>query len=300
MKLCLGTVQFGMDYGIAGCKKPALDDAVEMLDFATQNGISHIDTAYAYGCAEDVVGAFLRRKTVPRDGLFISAKLKPNIMDGVSATRIYETARANLEESLARLGTDYVDAYMCHSARYVYDDAILEAMVRLRDAGLARHVGVSVYEVDEARKCVSDKRLDFMQLPFSILDQRMRREGVFEMDASGRMTIDTRSAFLQGLVLMAEGDVPGFLSRARPVVAKVDMLCKRYGLSRVAMALGFVKQQRGVGHLVFGVDSLSQLKEDIAVFNEIDLAPEVVKDIDREFQGVPADVVMPSLWTKKQ
>lgn len=299
MKLCLGTVQFGMDYGIAGRKRPALQDAVEMLDFATQNGISHIDTAYAYGCAEDVVGAFLRRKTVPRDGLFISAKLKPNIMDGVGVDRIYDTARANIEESLARLGTDYVDAYMCHSARYIYDDAILEAMVRLRDAGLARHVGVSVYEVDEARKCISDKRLDFMQLPFSILDQRMRWEGVFEMDASGRMTIDARSAFVQGLVLMAAGEVPDFLARARPFVEKVDLLCRRHGLSRVAMALGFVKRQRGIGHLVFGVDSLSQLKEDIAAFNETDLAPEVVKDVDEEFQGVPADVVMPSLWARK-
>ena len=65
------------------------------------------------------------------------------------------------------------------------------------------------------------------------------------------------------------------------------------------MALGFVKRQRGIGHLVFGVDSLSQLKEDIAAFNETDLAPEVVKDVDEEFQGVPADVVMPSLWARK-
>ena len=45
MELCLGTVQFGMDYGIKGQKQPSVDQAVEMLDYATHNGINTIDTA---------------------------------------------------------------------------------------------------------------------------------------------------------------------------------------------------------------------------------------------------------------
>ena len=54
MQLCLGTVQFGMDYGIIGQKKPSVEDSVVCLDYATQNGISAIDTATAYGTAEEV------------------------------------------------------------------------------------------------------------------------------------------------------------------------------------------------------------------------------------------------------
>ena len=64
MELCLGTVQFGLDYGIIGQKKPPLEYAVNCLDYATQNGIAAIDTAAAYGNAEEVVGAFLKKKTV--------------------------------------------------------------------------------------------------------------------------------------------------------------------------------------------------------------------------------------------
>ena len=63
MKLCLGTVQFGLDYGIRGQKKPSVEDAIKILDYATQNGIDNIDTALAYGNAEEVVGEFLKRKT---------------------------------------------------------------------------------------------------------------------------------------------------------------------------------------------------------------------------------------------
>ena len=79
MELCLGTVQFGMDYGIKGQKQPSVERAVEMLEYATHNGITTIDTANAYGTAEDVVGVFLSKKTVSRDKLFIISKFRPNL-----------------------------------------------------------------------------------------------------------------------------------------------------------------------------------------------------------------------------
>ena len=62
MKFCLGTVQFGMNYGICNQMQPTIDDSVNMLDYATQNGINAIDTAFAYGTAEDVVGKFLKKR----------------------------------------------------------------------------------------------------------------------------------------------------------------------------------------------------------------------------------------------
>jgi len=297
MNLCLGTVQFGMDYGIRGQKKPPLADALDILDYAAQNGISHFDTAYAYGSAEDVMGAFLRRHTISRDRLFISAKLKPNIMDGVAVDDYYRTAKSNLEDSLVRMGTDYVDAYMCHSARYVYDEAVLDAMHRLKDEGLAKHVGVSVYEPDEAKACILNDKTDFMQLPFSIFDQRMMKEHVFETLTDAPTEINSRSAFIQGLILMGESEVPDFLSAARPIVSKIDALCARHGISRIALAMGFVKRQTAISHLVFGVDSLEQLKEDIAAFS-VDLDQDIVDDISNEFRDIAADIVMPSLWKK--
>ena len=62
MELCLGTVQFGMDYGIFNQKKKDINYCIECLDYATQNGIKAIDTAAAYGNAEEIVGLFLSKK----------------------------------------------------------------------------------------------------------------------------------------------------------------------------------------------------------------------------------------------
>ena len=204
MELCLGTVQFGMDYGISGQRQPTVEQAVNMLDFATQNGISTIDTANAYGTAEDVVGCFLQKKTIARDRLWIISKFRPNLLDDASEDKYYEIMKQNLEKSLARLHLDYLDTYLLHSARYVYNDAIIETLNRLKKEGYARKVGVSVYEPEEAKKCIERSNVDFMQLPYSIFDQRMKNNGVFDLaDTNGNTTqIHSRSAFIQGLILM--------------------------------------------------------------------------------------------------
>ena len=82
----MGTVQFGMDYGIFGQRQTTVEQAVNMLDFATQNGISTIDTANDYGTVEDVVGCFLQKKTITKDKLWIISKFRPNLLDNVDVT----------------------------------------------------------------------------------------------------------------------------------------------------------------------------------------------------------------------
>lgn len=297
MELCLGTVQFGMDYGIAGQKQPSLGDAVTMLDYAVSNGIRTIDTASAYGTAEEVVGKFLCEKSVLRERLFLVSKLTPNVLDDVQEEEYYDVMKSKLTATLQRLHTDYLDSYLLHSSRYVFQEEIIEALSRLRREGYAKHIGVSVYEIDEAKQCISDPRLDFMQLPFSIFDQRMLKGGVFQMAEHAHMQIHSRSAFIQGLILMQEDKVPPFLERAKPILRKIDIICKKYGFSRIELAMGFVKRQNAVSHLVFGVDNLAQLKEDILFFSQT-IPSNIVAEIGKEFENIATDIVMPSLWKK--
>ena len=299
MELCLGSVQFGMDYGISGQKQPSVEQAVEMLDYAVQNGINTIDTANAYGTAEDVVGAFLCRQTVPRERLWIISKFRPNLLDEVKEDAYYAVMKENLTNTLERLGVDYLDTYLLHSARYVYNDAIIATLNRFKQEGYARKVGVSVYEVDEAKKCIERDNVDFMQLPYSVFDQRMKNSGLFDMAKKhgGATQIHSRSAFIQGLILMEENQVPDFLAKARPIVRKISELCRKYEISRITLAMNYVKQEASISHLVFGVDNIEQLKEDIRIFQE-DIDRDVIRDISREFSDIEADIVMPSLWKR--
>lgn len=299
MDLCLGTVQFGLDYGIKNQKKPSVEDSIKMLDYATQNGINTIDTAFAYGTAEDVVGEFLKRKTIRRETLFISSKFKPNDLDEIEPKDYKKVIKEHLDSQLKRLNTDYLDAYMFHSSRYAFNDEILQALYEVKNEGKFRHYGVSVYYPDEAKKCIESPYVDFIQLPFSIFDQRMQKEGVFDFSEQNKSTqIHSRSAFIQGLILMQEDEVPPFLSMAKPIIRKIDNLCQKYKISRISLALNFVKQYSAISHLVFGVDNMEQLKEDIRFFNQ-NFPKEILEEVSKEFENIDTNIIMPSLWVKK-
>ncbi len=297
MKLCLGTVQFGMDYGITGQKKPSLKEGVKCLDYATQNGISAIDTARAYGTAEEVVGKFISRHTINREKLFLSTKFKPNLLDKYKESEYKDVIKEELEQQIKILHTDYVDVYMFHSARYAYNEAALEAIACVQKAGLARKVGVSVYEPEEAKMCFRSPYVNFIQAPYSIFDHRMKDAGVFEKETYQDCEIHARSAFLQGLIILKPEQIPPFLKKAEPIVKKINKICLEASISRVELAMAYVKREDAITHLVFGVDSLEQLKEDIVLFQK-EVPAELLNQMDSEFEGIEADIVMPSLWKR--
>ena len=301
MEPCLGTVQFGMDYGIFDTPKKSPDYCVLCLDYATQNGINAIDTATAYGMAEEIVGKFLAKRTVARDHLFISTKLKPNVLDDVPETRYADVIQENLESSLRMLHTEYVDAYFLHSSRYAFQPEILEALNTVKTRGLARHVGVSVYYPDEAEACFNSNFVDYIQAPYSIFDHRMKEKQILAASkiATGAVNIDTRTVFIKGLIRLKIHEVPPHLARAIPVLEKLDEFVEKTGYSRIDLAIGYVKREKNIKHLVFGIRDLEQLQEDIASFRK-EIPEEVFKQIDEQFADIDANLVIPSLWVKKE
>ncbi len=295
MRLCIGTVQFGMDYGVQGGTRPAVEDAVRMLDYATQNGVDAIDTAAAYGTAEEVVGEFLSRKTLPRDDVQVISKFGTGIFEGADATDYPQRLKAAAELSLNRLRTDYLDAYICHVPTAAGDPAIIESMAALKASGLVRHVGFSVYDPDQVRACLMSDVVDFIQSPFSFLDRRMATSGALAEARAKGVDLHTRSAFVQGLMLMDVAKIPEHLAVTRPVISDLEAACAEAGLSRRALALAFVKANPNISHLVFGVDNLEQLKEIVSDFGR-SVDWDAVKFLADRFAAVDPAIFLPNNW----
>ena len=295
MRLCIGTVQFGMDYGVQGGMHPAVEDAVRMLDYATQNGVDAIDTAAAYGTAEEVVGEFLSRKTLPRESVQVISKFGTGIFEGASVADYAVRLRAAVETSLKRIWSDYLDAYICHVPTAAGDPAIIEAMAALKASGLVRHVGFSVYDPDQVRACLMSDVVDFIQSPFSFLDRRMATSGALAEARAKGVDLHTRSAFVQGLMLMDAAKIPEHLAVTRPVISDLEAACAEAGLSRRALALAFVKANPNISHLVFGVDNLEQLKEIVSDFDR-SVDWDAVKFLADRFAAVDPAIFLPNNW----
>ncbi|SDJ81333.1 Aldo/keto reductase [Nonomuraea maritima] len=126
------------------------EEARQSVVLAAQLGYRLIDTAAAYG-NEAGVGAGVRESGVPREDLFVTTKLR-------GSQHGYDAAVQGLEDSLTRLGLDYVDLYLIHwplPERDLYADT-WRAFVDLRERGLARSIGVSNFTRQHIERIVAE------------------------------------------------------------------------------------------------------------------------------------------------
>ena len=139
--------------------------------------------------------------------------------------------------------------------------------------------------------------MDFIQSPFSFLDRRMETSGALAAANAKGVDLHTRSAFVQGLMLMDVEKIPERLSATRPVISDLEAACAEAGLSRRALALAFVKANPHISHLVFGVDNMEQLEEIVSDFDRpVDLG--AVKSIADKFSTVDPAIFLPNNWKK--
>gem|GEM_PF-2061768 len=187
MKLGLGTVQFGQAYGVSNTGgQVAPDEAARILAQAAQAGVAVLDTAANYGTAEDVLE---KLDTKP----FRLVTKTISVKQGVPAV----VARAR--QSAERLKADTL---LVHAAADLKDDALWPALQALKAEGVFRKIGISVYVADDPLAVAQTFRPDVMQLPFSVLDQRLLKSGALMRLKDLGVEIHARSIFLQGLLFL--------------------------------------------------------------------------------------------------
>lgn len=294
-ELCLGTVQFGMKYGINNQigRQPTRDESFGMLDYALDHGIDTIDTACAYGDAEEIIGNYLR-VCGKKHKLKVISKLRPNVIDG--SKLVEKIVVEECRNSLHRLSVEQLDGYLLHTPEYIYQEEVVTALVGLKKEGYVKNIGVSIYDLKEGYAAIDTGVVDYIQLPYSILDQRGIKEGFITAAKSAGIKIFTRSAFLQGLFMMEPGSVPKHLQKAVPYLEKIEKILDQYEADKISAILQFVKQEKQIDYLVFGVEKREQLEEDIRKAGRADVPKECLKQLKKEINNVAQAIIFPSLW----
>lgn len=297
MDLCLGTVQFGLKYGISGNEQPDLSSCIGILDYAYQNGINTFDTASAYGIAEEVVGEFVKRKKVNQDKIKIISKISPDLFKENNHNNWYNEAKQAVTLSIKKLNVEYLDGYMLHNSSLIYNDEVIETLNRLKLEGLVKQVGTSIYKPEEAIKSFDYRETEIIQIPYNIFDQRLNKSNFFDGKLLRNRQVFARSAFLQGLLIMPLTSVPSYLAEAVPLLQKFENLCNEFGITRAQAAISYVKSNNYINYLVFGVDNLNQIKEIIDIFSNC-IDKTILDLLAYEFVNVNDHIVMPNLWNK--
>ena len=294
MKLALGTVQFGMDYGIQGERQPSKETVEEMLSLALNKGIDHFDTASAYGNAEDVLGWYRGRNPDEADKMRIISKLKPKAFVEKTKVQWRDIALINIRESLEKIKVEKLEAFLFHNAEYIFDEDAVSALYSVYQENMAEKIGVSVYTPKEAMKALEYDEIKIIQVPYNVFDQRLDKCGFFEKAKKREIEVYARSSLLQGLMMMEPACLPRQMQFAKGYLERFLSICREYQTSPLKTAVGYVGKHLGIDYVVFGADNKEQMLEYLSVQEEI--SEDMVKTLQKEFEEVEERLVNPVLW----
>lgn len=261
-KLALGTVQFGLAYGVSNMRgQVGQAEVLEILKLARAAGVDLLDTAQAYGGSEAAIGAYL--KTAP--GAFrVVTKLKD--VPGADATAALRASadRAGVGRFYGTLLHSY-DEHLAHLDRY-------EGLLECRRSGLTQKTGFSLYYPEQAERLLAAKTdFDLVQVPYSLLDRRF--ESVFAALKAAGVEIHVRSVFLQGLLLMNAATIPEGLRRVAPKVELIRAYAASRGWTAAAVCAGFALANPLVDRVVIGVDGLPALQDNLEGLGALPAGP---------------------------
>lgn len=270
-RIGLGTVQFGLPYGISNkLGQPDKQSVAEVLALAKTSGIKMIDTASAYGTAELVLGSI-----GVQDFHVVSKYMPPES---------YMSIDEQVHQSLERLQCDHLYGYLAHRPQNIVKrPEQWEALQLLKQEGFVGKIGFSLNEPAELDALLELGMIpDLIQVPVNYFDRRF--VSYFDELKSIGTEIHGRSAFLQGLFFLKE-----FESRFDPVRDVIRNL--QSSISNLPAALlNYVLSDTRIDTVLIGVQNVTQLRDIIVGLDESESLPELNMDISDE-------IVMPSKWS---
>jgi len=271
VRLALGTVQFGLAYGVRGESSPVPEKEIsQILEAAAASGVRTLDTAPVYGNIEPRI-----RRLIGDLPFRVISKI-PAIPVDLPPRDAGQFALQSALCSRERIGPSLHGLLFHRSTDFLgIRGEALEKALRgwARDEGLL--LGVSCYGPEDLRAVRAERAVSIAQVPGNALDQRLP---LSSPDGFPDVEIHVRSAFLQGLLMMPSQLAARRVPAATQALEKWHARCQSLGLSPLHAALGIVKSFTPLNTVVVGVDNLGHWHQifeawsQVAPFSAPDLA----------------------------
>ena len=287
-KLILGTVQFGLRYGINNTIGKLTEDQVfELLETAYDLGVRTLDTAEAYGNAHSVISNFHKQ-----------SKKRFNIISKYSSSNFdYPIDLVErIQVHCSNFNVNYLEGYMFHS----YNDFKMNinnnpnVLDNIKNSGLVKKIGVSAYSNNEIEDLLNFKNINLIQLPFNLFDNEYQRKEILEKAKKKKIEIHTRSVFLQGLFFKDINTLTNCLLPLKNNLSELSLILKNNNISIESLALNYPLNKTYIDKVLIGVDSLEQLKNNIKA-TENDFDKSIYEKIDC-IQIKNTKLLNPSNW----
>ena len=177
---------------------------------------------------------------------------------------------------------------------YENNRSIIVALNDLKRIGIIKHIGVSVYTNEQMIEVIDDINIDIIQIPFNLFDNLNLRGELIKKAKLKNKIIHSRSAFLQGLFFMKNNATNLVRINLENEFKILDKISLKSSFPIGSLALNYCLAQTNIDSVLIGVDSLSQLKENI-LFAKNKIPKKYIDEINR-IRIKKIDLLNPTLW----
>ena len=296
-----------------------LQTVVDTIREAPKAGVNLIDTApgYNFGNSEKILGMALQKmnredvKIITKCGVTWDQEMKGDLFNKVNGIQLYknlnsDSIKREIEESLKRMGTDYVDVYMTHwqsiegSEYYVPIQKTMEVLNDLKAQGKIKAIGAANVDIKQIQEYLKHGELDIVQAKYSILDRGIEDE-IIPCCRENGVTIQAYSPLEMGLLsgtmprdykpvgaqIPKKWFQPDNMQKAMDVMDQWKPLCEKYNCTIANLALAWILAQGEFINLLSGSTTVDQIKENVKS-TELELDPadvammrDMVEEIDK-------------------
>jgi aryl-alcohol dehydrogenase-like predicted oxidoreductase len=293
-KICLGSANFGLQYGIYS-KKVSFKKINKILIEAKKNKIKYFDTAFSYGNAEKIIGQILSKN---KYNVKILSKLDPSNKKKKNISSwffnsLFRTLKNLKQKSLYGMYIHNENQLLGPEGKQIFE--LLEISKKF---GFIENIGISIYNKKNLDKLLKKYKFDIVQLPISLLDQRLIKDGTLKKIKLKKIKIFARSIFLKKILLLETKKRPKYFKKWSFELAAYDSYIKKNRISKLDACLQFVNSIKEIDNIIVGVSDLNQFKKiNLSIKKKKKLKTKLILKIKnkKNFERL----VNPSFWKLK-
>ena len=277
-KLVVGGAQLGMAYGNRKVKM-SVKKISNLLNFSIKNNIRNIDIAQSYGNIESILGK-----------LYVRKKFK--IITKISNYKKinFSEIENSINSSLDKLRIKKINYLMFHDFKDFkkIKTKDMNKLIKIKNTSYAE-LGVSVYTPKEFLFCCKNKNIDFIQIPFNIVDFRWENIDFHNIKKKYNIKIHARSVFLKGTLLNNFNKIP-INKNDKGKLKKIFNTLIKKNHSIFGLCVNFVLSKTWIDKVIIGFNSVDQLKEILKLnFYRVEID-------QKKFSFLPRKALMPKYW----
>lgn len=282
-KIILGTVQFGLKYGVNNqFGQTSFEEVNAIFNYARDREITTLDTANAYGNSEEVIGNY--HKLSHSNPFRVASKFNVN-----------KDVNVIVKETLQRLNIKKLFAFSFHSYEFMKQSPVnsINQLLNLQQEGAIGYLGISIYTNQQLKEVMELDWVNIIQLPYNLLDKGGIKDDLINEARQKGKIIHTRSVYLQGLFYMNPDSLPEKLHPLQKSVKEIQNISQELNIPISALALSYVLQKPFINNVIIGVETRQQLMENLDSI--ILLNKSVIEQLDK-IEVSASHLLNPANW----